>query len=76
MVGFHYYWGLSIYSFISDVANIFLLYLLVSVWRCVFIAAVLFEQQKYEDCIELCKKAVDVGREQRAEYTLIAKFVV
>ncbi|KHN87650.1 Stress-induced-phosphoprotein 1 [Toxocara canis] len=36
-------------------------------------AAVLFEQQKYDECIELCKKAVDVGREQRAEYTLIAK---
>ncbi|VDK47568.1 unnamed protein product [Anisakis simplex] len=36
-------------------------------------AAVLLEQQKYEDCIQLCQKAVEVGREQRAEYTLIAK---
>ncbi|VDN91367.1 unnamed protein product [Brugia pahangi] len=36
-------------------------------------AAVLFEQKKYDECIELCKKAVDIGREQRADYTLIAK---
>jgi len=36
-------------------------------------AAVLFEQQKYEECIELCNKAVDVGRDQRSDYALIAK---
>ncbi|MCP9259789.1 putative Stress-induced-phosphoprotein 1 [Dirofilaria immitis] len=36
-------------------------------------AAVLFEQKKYDECIELCKKAVDIGREQRADYTHIAK---
>uniref|UniRef100_A0A0N5AS36 Stress-induced-phosphoprotein 1 n=1 Tax=Syphacia muris TaxID=451379 RepID=A0A0N5AS36_9BILA len=36
-------------------------------------AAVLFEQGNYEKCIELCKQAVETGREQRANYTLIAK---
>lgn len=38
-----------------------------------YITAVLFEQKKYDECIELCKKAVDIGREQRADYTHIAK---
>lgn len=37
------------------------------------ILAVLFELKKYDECIELCKKAVDIGREQRADYTHIAK---
>ncbi|VDN51155.1 unnamed protein product [Dracunculus medinensis] len=36
-------------------------------------AAVMFEKGEYENCIELCKQAVDVGREQRADYPLIAK---
>lgn len=36
-------------------------------------AAVLFEKGEYEECIKLCKQAVEVGREQRADYTLIAK---
>lgn len=39
------------------------------------IIAVMFEKGEYENCIELCKQAVDVGREQRADYPLIAKFV-
>jgi hypothetical protein len=33
----------------------------------------LFEQGKFDECIELCNQAVDVGREQRADYALIAK---
>ncbi|TKR86655.1 hypothetical protein L596_011201 [Steinernema carpocapsae] len=37
------------------------------------VAAVLFEQNKYDECIEKCLKAVEVGRENRADYTLIAK---
>uniref|UniRef100_A0A914DXS5 Stress-induced-phosphoprotein 1 n=1 Tax=Acrobeloides nanus TaxID=290746 RepID=A0A914DXS5_9BILA len=36
-------------------------------------AAVFFEETKYEDCIKTCEKAVEVGREQRADYSLIAK---
>merc|ERR1712025_845797 len=36
-------------------------------------AAVYFEQQDYENCISTCKKAVDVGRENRADFKLIAK---
>jgi len=36
-------------------------------------AAVLFEEAKYRPCIELCEKAVEVGRENRAEFKQIAK---
>jgi len=36
-------------------------------------AAVFFEQQKYPECIAKCEKAVEVGRENRADFKLIAK---
>nr|CAB3266646.1 stress-induced-phosphoprotein 1 [Phallusia mammillata] len=37
------------------------------------IAAVYFEQNEMEKCREVCQKAVDVGRENRAEYAQVAK---
>ncbi|KAI9030076.1 hypothetical protein CLU79DRAFT_733945 [Phycomyces nitens] len=36
-------------------------------------AAVLFEQEKYQECIKVCQEAVDRGRELRADYKLIAR---
>ncbi|XP_045165039.2 stress-induced-phosphoprotein 1-like [Mercenaria mercenaria] len=36
-------------------------------------AAVYFEQKKYDECIAICEKAVEVGRENRADFTIIAK---
>lgn len=36
-------------------------------------AAVLFEQAKYTECIEECEKAIEIGRENRADFKLIAK---
>ncbi|CAI2165459.1 2680_t:CDS:10 [Funneliformis geosporum] len=36
-------------------------------------AAVLFEQEKYEECIKVCEEAIDVGREYRVDFKLIAR---
>lgn len=37
------------------------------------IAAVYFEQKEYDKCIAQCERAIDVGRENRADFKLIAK---
>merc|ERR1711942_418861 len=36
-------------------------------------AAVFFEQEKYPECIAKCEEAIEVGRENRADFKLIAK---
>lgn len=36
-------------------------------------AAVYFEQKEYHKCIEECKQAIEVGRENRADFKLMAK---
>merc|ERR1719231_1569350 len=37
------------------------------------LAAVLFEQKKFDDCIAKCKEAIEVGRAARADYKIVAK---
>jgi len=36
-------------------------------------AAAYFEEQKYDECIDVCKKAVEMGREHQGDFKLIAK---
>ena len=38
-----------------------------------FPSAVYFEQGRYDECIEQCHKAIQVGREGKVDYKLIAK---
>jgi len=38
--------------------------------------AVFYEQKNYDECIKICEQAVDVGRENRADFKLIAKAFV
>jgi len=36
-------------------------------------AAVYFELKRWEDCLKECEKAIDIGRENKADYKIIAK---
>jgi len=37
------------------------------------VLAVYFEQGQYDECIKECEEAVEIGREHRADFKLIAK---
>ncbi|KAI8637421.1 hypothetical protein BD408DRAFT_52594 [Parasitella parasitica] len=39
-------------------------------------AAVLFEQEKFDECIKVCEGAIERGRELRCDYKLIARYVL
>lgn len=36
-------------------------------------AAVYYEQKRWDECVKECEKAIEVGRENKADFTLIAK---
>jgi len=44
-----------------------------NVYVCVCGTAVYFEQGQYDECIKECEEAVEIGREHRADFKLIAK---
>jgi len=37
------------------------------------LAAVHFEKKEYDECVKVCDKAIEIGRENRADFKLIAK---
>ena len=37
------------------------------------LAAVYFEKKEYEEVVKICEKAIEIGRENRADFKLIAK---
>ena len=41
-----------------------------------FFTAVFFEQKNFDKCINVCEKAIEIGRENRADFKLIAKAFV
>jgi hypothetical protein len=47
--------------------------LLCNFQRYFVISAVFFEQGKYEDCIKTCGEAIEIGRENKADFKVIAK---
>lgn len=38
-----------------------------------FLLAVYFEKKEFETCIKECEKAIDIGRENRADFKKLAK---
>lgn len=41
----------------------------------VLLVAVYFEMQNYEECIKVCEEAIEVGRENKADFKLVGKWV-
>lgn len=39
-------------------------------------SAVFFEQKRYDECLDICNKGIEIGRDNRADYSLIAKSMV
>ena len=56
-------------KFVFEILNMFL-YEISNIFAS---PAVYFEQGKFDECIKECESAIEVGRENRADFKLIAK---